>query len=780
MDTALRLLALLLLGGAVAPHKESWCYEDPECGPATWVKLGHCNGTRQSPVELSTHDAVPDPRLGPVALSGYGDARRLRSLHNTGHTVEVQLAEGLMLSGPGLPGHYRAQSFHLHWGQGEARPGSEHLLDGRRFSMELHVVHTKENLTLHEAMDDPEGVAVLAFFVQASSHARPTRHWEAFVNQLKHVEKKGEREELDGMFSLGGLMEAVNLGRYFRYHGSLTTPNCNEVVIWTVFAEPIMVPPGVPTGEREGSMEPGTVAPSPVLSPYDMGVIAAYFLLVVGVGLWSMCRTSRGSVGGYFLAGRNMSWAPVGASLFASNIGSGHFVGLAGTAAANGLAVAGFEWNVITMPEYLKKRFGGQRISLYLSVLSLFLYIFTKISVDMFSGAIFIQQALGWDIYLSVIALLIITTIYTITGGLAALMYTDVVQTLVIVTGAFVLMGFAFWEVGGYTGLVAGYMEAVARHPDPATHNMSAACYRPRPDAFHLLRDPVSGDLPWPGLLVGLTINAGWYWCTDQVIVQRCLAGRSLVHVKGGCILCGYLKILPMFLMVLPGMISRVLYPDEVACAVPEACMAACGNPIGCSNIAYPKLVVSLLPAGLRGLMLAAMLAALMSSLASIFNSSSTLFTMDVYRRLRPCAGPRELLLAARGGQLFDYIQAVGSFLAPPVAAIFTLAVFVPRVTEALQGLVFGLRDRRHNPEAEEGPEPPAPALHGPVPAPSGSPGCWARLCGEGGTRDPPTLASPPLDKPHPLEDTPRQRRLVDTHALVMMGVACFLWGYFA
>ncbi|XP_059587415.1 sodium/glucose cotransporter 2 isoform X2 [Alligator mississippiensis] len=417
-------------------------------------------------------------------------------------------------------------------------------------------------------------------------------------------------------------------------------------------------------------MEPGTVAPSPVLSPYDMGVIAAYFLLVVGVGLWSMCRTSRGSVGGYFLAGRNMSWAPVGASLFASNIGSGHFVGLAGTAAANGLAVAGFEWNalfvvlllgwvfvpvylsagVITMPEYLKKRFGGQRISLYLSVLSLFLYIFTKISVDMFSGAIFIQQALGWDIYLSVIALLIITTIYTITGGLAALMYTDVVQTLVIVTGAFVLMGFAFWEVGGYTGLVAGYMEAVARHPDPATHNMSAACYRPRPDAFHLLRDPVSGDLPWPGLLVGLTINAGWYWCTDQVIVQRCLAGRSLVHVKGGCILCGYLKILPMFLMVLPGMISRVLYPDEVACAVPEACMAACGNPIGCSNIAYPKLVVSLLPAGLRGLMLAAMLAALMSSLASIFNSSSTLFTMDVYRRLRPCAGPRELLLVGRCG----------------------------------------------------------------------------------------------------------------------------------
>ncbi|XP_025051034.1 carbonic anhydrase 4-like [Alligator sinensis] len=163
----LPLLALPLLLSLAPPPV--WSPLPP--GPATWVKLGHCNGTRQSPVELSTHDAVPDPRLGPVALSGYGDARRLRSLHNTGHTVDVQLAEGLMLSGPGLPGHYRAQSFHLHWGQGEARPGSEHLLDGRRFSMELHVVHTKENLTLHEAMDDPEGVAVLAFFVQVRPHA---------------------------------------------------------------------------------------------------------------------------------------------------------------------------------------------------------------------------------------------------------------------------------------------------------------------------------------------------------------------------------------------------------------------------------------------------------------------------------------------------------------------------------------------------------------------------------------------------------------------------------
>ncbi|XP_074854307.1 sodium/glucose cotransporter 2 isoform X2 [Carettochelys insculpta] len=424
-----------------------------------------------------------------------------------------------------------------------------------------------------------------------------------------------------------------------------------------------------------------------------------------------MYRTNRSSIGGYFLAGRNMVWWPVGASLFASNIGSGHFVGLAGTGAANGLAVAGFEWNalfvvlllgwlfvpvyltagVITMPQYLKKRFGGQRIQIYLSVLSLFLYIFTKISVDMFSGAVFIQQALGWDIYVAVIALLIITAIYTVTGGLAALMYTDTVQTFVIIAGAFILMGFA-----------------------PALYNISATCYQPRPDAFHLLRDPLTGDLPWPALIFGLTIVSTWYWCSDQVIVQRCLAGKSLTHVKAGCILCGYLKLLPMFLMVMPGMISRILYKDEVACVVPEECKRICGTEVGCSNIAYPKLVVKLMPDGARGLMLAVMLAALMSSLASIFNSSSTLFTMDIYSRLRPQARTRELLIvgrvwilcivvisiawipvvqAAQGGQLFDYMQSIASYLAPPIAAVFFLAIFVKRVNEpgAFWGLVGGL-----------------------------------------------------------------------------------------
>ncbi|KAM3616844.1 uncharacterized protein V6R79_024431 [Siganus canaliculatus] len=474
-----------------------------------------------------------------------------------------------------------------------------------------------------------------------------------------------------------------------------------------------------------------------ISNPADITIIIGYFIMVIGVGIWSMFRTNRGTVGGFYLAGRSMTWAPVGASLFASNIGSGHFVGLAGTAAASGIAVGGFEWNalfivlllgwlfvpvyltagVLTMPQYLKKRFGGTRISLYLSVLSLFLYIFTKISVDMFSGAVFIQQALGWNIYQAVISLLCITALYTVTGGLAALMYTDTFQTFVIIAGAFVLTGFSFAEVGGYNALLEKYSSAIPSHVssmDPQRYNISSQCYTPRQDAFNLLRDPFTGDLPWPGALFGIAIVGGWYWCSDQVIVQRCLAARSLTHVKAGCIMCGYLKLLPMFLMVFPGMISRVLYPDEVGCVVPELCNKVCGTEVGCSNIAYPKLVVSIMPNGLRGLMLAVMLAALMSSLASIFNSSSTLFTIDIWTRIRPQASERELIIvgriwvlcivaisicwipvvqAAQGGQLFDYIQSVSSFLAPPIASVFFLAVFVKRVNEAgaFWGLIGGL-----------------------------------------------------------------------------------------
>ncbi|XP_019356889.1 PREDICTED: sodium/glucose cotransporter 4 [Gavialis gangeticus] len=461
----------------------------------------------------------------------------------------------------------------------------------------------------------------------------------------------------------------------------------------------------------------------------DIVVVVIYFVFVLGIGIWSSVRASRGTVGGYFLAGRSMTWGPIGASLMSSNVGSGLFIGLAGTGAAGGLAVGGFEWNatwallalgwifvpvyiaagVVTMPEYLRKRFGGQRIQIYMSVLSLILYIFTKISTDIFSGALFIQISLGWNLYLSTVVLLAVTAVYTIAGGLTAVMYTDALQTVIMVIGALVLTFIGFEKIGWYEGLKEKYSTAI-----PSVTVPNTTCHLPRPDAFHMLRDPITGDIPWPGLIFGLSVLALWCWCTDQVIVQRSLSAKSISHAKGGSVLAGYLKILPMFFIVMPGMISRALYPDDVGCVDPKICEKVCGAKVGCSNIAYPKLVMELMPIGLRGLMIAVMMAALMSSLTSIFNSSSTLFAIDIWQRVRKKASEQELMIVGRvfililvvisilwipliqtanSGQLFDYIQSITSYLAPPITALFLLAIFCKRINEpgAFWGLMFGL-----------------------------------------------------------------------------------------
>uniref|UniRef100_A0A914VTR2 Uncharacterized protein n=1 Tax=Plectus sambesii TaxID=2011161 RepID=A0A914VTR2_9BILA len=468
------------------------------------------------------------------------------------------------------------------------------------------------------------------------------------------------------------------------------------------------------------------------LATWDIVVIAVYFFTVLSVGLASS-RLNRGSVTGYFLAGRNMNWILVGASLFASNVGSGHFVGLAGSGAASGIAVAGFELNAVvvlmvlgwlflpvyitsgvyTMPEYIQKRFGGQRIRTYLSVLALLLYIFTKISADLFAGAIFINQSLQLNLYLSIIILLAIACLFTATGGLTAVIWTDTVQTVIMLIGGFILMIISFIKVGGYGQLYEKYMQAIPS--ENFTAKDAPACRGfPRGDAFQLLRDPVEGDLPWTGMTFGLTVSAVWYWCSDQVIVQRVLAAKNYSHAKAGCLFGGLLKFLPLWLLIFPGMIARVLYTNEVACTDPAVCKQICNSESGCSNIAYAMLVMNLLPQGLRGLMLSCMLSALMSSLTSVFNSSSTIFTLDIYKLIRPKAQDRELLLVGRifvvvmvlisvawipiinafpSSQLFNYIQSVTSYMAPPICAVYVLAIFVPRINEqgAFWGLMCGL-----------------------------------------------------------------------------------------
>ncbi|XP_025020434.1 sodium/glucose cotransporter 5 isoform X1 [Python bivittatus] len=305
--------------------------------------------------------------------------------------------------------------------------------------------------------------------------------------------------------------------------------------------------------------------------------------------------------------------------------------------------------------------------------------------------------------------MLVITAVYTIAGGLMAVIYTDALQTLIMVVGAIILTVIAFRRIGGYHNLEEAYLAATPSKIVPNT-----TCHLPRRDAMHLFRDPVTGDLPWTGMTLGLSVLATWYWCTDQVIVQRSLSARNLNHAKAGSILASYLKMLPMVVIVMPGMISRILYPDAVGCVDPEECTQVCGAEVGCANIAYPKLVMELMPSGLRGLMVAVMMAALMSSLTSIFNSSSALFTMDIWRKVRQEASEKELLLVGRvvtivlvavsvvwipilqssnSGQLFVYIQSVTSYLAPPVTAVFLLAVFWKRANEqgAFWGLMVGL-----------------------------------------------------------------------------------------
>ncbi|XP_061696824.1 sodium/myo-inositol cotransporter [Syngnathoides biaculeatus] len=481
-------------------------------------------------------------------------------------------------------------------------------------------------------------------------------------------------------------------------------------------------------------MGPGMEAP-------DVAVVALYFLLVLVIGFFAMWKSNRSTVSGYFLAGRSMTWIVIGASLFVSNIGSEHFIGLAGSGAASGFAVGAWEFNallllqllgwvfipvyihsgVFTMPEYLSKRYGGNRLKVYFAFLSVLLYIFTRLSVDLYAGALFIQESLGWNLYLSIVLLISMTALLTITGGLVAVLYTDALQAVLMIGGALTLTIISLVKVGGLAGVRAKYMEAVPNVTAimaTGNYSYSPSCpIHPKPNSLRILRGPLDEDIPWPGFILGQTTASIWYWCADQVIVQRVLAAKNIAHAKCSTLMAGILKILPMFVIVIPGMISRILFADDIACIGPEHCMAVCGSQAGCSNIAYPRLVMAVMPVGLRGLMMAVMIAALMSDLDSIFNSASTIFTLDIYQTFRKKATQRELLIVGRlfvvlmvavsiawvpviiemqGGQTYLYIQEVAGYLTPPIAALFLLGVFWKRCNErgafwgGMTGFVLG------------------------------------------------------------------------------------------
>ncbi|CAG2163141.1 unnamed protein product [Oppiella nova] len=464
------------------------------------------------------------------------------------------------------------------------------------------------------------------------------------------------------------------------------------------------------------------------LNAGDISVVVVYFVLVLATGFYfrKLCidqieeqLADIFSPEDIWFGFRCVPIIIVGASVFASNIGSEHFIGLAGSGAASGIGVGAFEFNaliilqitgwiflpvfiasrVCTLPEYMSKRFGGTRIRTYLAILSMLLYIFTKISVNLYSGGIFIQQALGWDLYFSVILLLVITSICTVTGGLTAVIYTDTFQCFIMIIGASVVAIKSLIEVGGLGALQEKYLKAI---PSSIPSN-KYECAVPKEHSFQMLRPLDDPDMPWLG-----------YWCADQMMVQRLLAAKSLSHAQGGTIFAGFLKIFPLFLIIIPGMISRVLYTDEVACVDPNKCMQFCNSPVSCSNTAYPKLVLGLMPSPFKGLILAVMLAALMSDLTSIFNSSSTLFTCDIWPLIRKKATLTELMIVGRcfvivmvvisilwipiiqemqNGELYIYIQDIAANLSPPIAAVYILAILWKRLNEcgAFWSLIIGL-----------------------------------------------------------------------------------------
>ncbi|CAG2168177.1 unnamed protein product [Oppiella nova] len=380
----------------------------------------------------------------------------------------------------------------------------------------------------------------------------------------------------------------------------------------------------------------------------DYLVIGLYFVGILIVGFWSSRRSKGDSVSGYFLANRSMHWIPVGASLFASNVGSGQFVGLAGSGASSGLSIAAFELNAMFV----------------LLVLGYFyLPVYIAAGADLYAGALFIKQTLGLNMYVSVVILLGISAVFTMAGGLTTVIWTDFVQTILMIIGALVLVILSLKEVGGYDKLMDNFRE-LGRPNNTEYYSINSAtnksCSEISQYYKNLLRPWDDADLPWTGMVFGITVSAVWYWCSDQVIVQRALSAKSFSHAKAGCTLCSFIKLSPLYLLVLPGMASRALWPDEVGCSNPEKCKDICGSESGCSNIAYPLLVLRIMPTGVTGLMLSVMMAALMSSLTSIFNSAdragdmlsvmmaalmssltsifnsaSTIFTIDIYNRFR-------------------------------------------------------------------------------------------------------------------------------------------------
>lgn len=438
-----------------------------------------------------------------------------------------------------------------------------------------------------------------------------------------------------------------------------------------------------------------------VLERLDWVVLAIYFLALILVAVWVVLQKNKNTED-YFLAGRNVGWFVIGASIFASNIGSEHVVGLAGTGFESGTPMAHYElhaWIVLllgwlflpfyirsgafTMPEFLEKRFDSKS-RWFLSLFSLIAYVLTKVSVTIYAGGIVVSELLGIPFWYGAIGVVVFTGIYTVIGGMKAVIYTETLQAIILILGSIIITYLGLQEVGGWAEL---------------RNTVIAAS----PDHFNMWRPMSDPDFPWTGMLFGGTIVGVWYWCTDQYIVQRTLAANNIKIGRRGAIFGAYLKLLPIFIFLIPGIIAFALSIQN-----PEVFS------IEKADRAFPMLVKTLLPVGLKGLVAGGLMAALMSSLASVFNSCSTIFTIDIYKKLKPNESEKKLLNIGKlattvivilgiiwipimekigGGVMYQYLQNVQSYIAPPVAAVFILGIVWKRVNSkaAITTLMAGL-----------------------------------------------------------------------------------------
>ena len=471
------------------------------------------------------------------------------------------------------------------------------------------------------------------------------------------------------------------------------------------------------------------------LATIDWIVIAAYFALIMGIAWWVILR-NKDTTDDYFLAGRNLSWWVVGASIFASNIGSEHLVGLAGSGCTDGVAMAHYElhawcllilgWvmvpfymrsKVFTMPEFLERRF-SPTARWVLSLISLVAYVLTKIAVGIFAGGIVFSVLLpnikfmGLDsFWIGSILVVVLTGLYTVLGGLRAVAYNDVIQTVILAVGSVLVTIFGLRALGGWDQLrqIAG--SDMFNLWKPLIPKGIEGTWAPVKEAGKMAWY-FNDNYPWIGMLFCAPIIGLWYWCTDQYIVQRALGAPNEREARRGSICAGFLKLLPVFIFIIPGMICFALAQSNKAPAIREVLFDDKGQIVReqCQQ-AFPLLVKTVLPAGVRGIVVAGLLAALMSSLAGCFNASSTLFTMDFYSKFRPKSSQHHLVWIGRiattimvligllwipvirGGKgLYDYLQTVQGYLAPPIFVVFFLGIFMKRLNGkgCLAALIVG------------------------------------------------------------------------------------------